>query len=111
MHSEKEDMNINLVKRLLESPPYDVDPRDVPEPFSQYVKHYYYMIRREERIKLKEGELPESSKTKKNKPTSKKKALSSKIGKTSPEKSLKKSDKSKKLTNQKKKTDGGLDKP
>ena len=63
MHSEKEDMNIGLVKKLLESPPYEIDPKDVPEPFSQYVKHYYYMLKREERIKLKEGDVPKLSST------------------------------------------------
>jgi len=56
MHSEKEDLNSALVKRILESQPYGVDPREVPDPFPQYVKHYFYMIRREERIRLKEGD-------------------------------------------------------
>ena len=61
MHSEKEDMNSTLVKRLLESSPYEIDPKEVPEPFSQYVKHYYYMLKREERIKQKEGDVPKLS--------------------------------------------------
>ena len=80
MHSEKEDMNINLVKRLLESSPYEIDPREVPEPFSQYVKHYYYMLKREERIKQKEGDVPKlsSSSGRKNPPSIKRADSSSK---------------------------------
>ncbi|MBI3395438.1 MAG: hypothetical protein HY042_06360 [Spirochaetia bacterium] len=63
MNSEKEDIALPLIRRVLEMPP-DFDAREVPEPYTQYVKHYMYMIKRETRDKNKERtvETPAASK-------------------------------------------------
>ena len=55
MNTEKEDLPSATVRRMLEQP-LDFDPREVPEPFTQYVKHYLYMIKRESREKERERE-------------------------------------------------------
>ena len=86
MHSEKEDMNIGLVKRILESSPYELDPKEVPEPFSQYVKHYFYMLSREARIMQKEGIVPKLGEASGRKKNSSKKA-SARAGGTAAKKS------------------------
>ena len=48
INSEKEQLPVSMVRRILELPP-DFDPREVPEPYTQYVKHYLYMVKREQR--------------------------------------------------------------
>ncbi|MFN3245610.1 MAG: hypothetical protein ACK42K_02835 [Leptonema sp. (in: bacteria)] len=75
--SEKEDIPPHMIKDLLESP-LTFDASKVPEPYTQYVKHYIYMVKREERLNQKKEELKvkkekeeESKKSKKK--TSKKK--------------------------------------
>lgn len=51
MQSEKEDLPQVLVKRILESASADsLDIKEIPEPFPQYVRHYFYMARREKRL-------------------------------------------------------------
>ena len=50
--SEKEDIPPHMIKDLLESP-LTFDASKVPEPYTQYVKHYIYMVKREERLNQK----------------------------------------------------------
>lgn len=47
--SEKDDINPNLIDELLHDP-LSFDPAKIPEPYSQYVKHFIYMVKREARI-------------------------------------------------------------
>ena len=54
MNSEKEDLPPNLIKRLLESPE-SFDAREVQEPYTQYVKHYLYMVKRAAREKSRQS--------------------------------------------------------
>ena len=64
-NSEKEDLAPSLIKRLLEAPE-DFDAREVTEPYTQYVKHYLYMVKRDSREKARvraRGEEGESSKS------------------------------------------------
>lgn len=58
--SEKEDLSASIVKRLLETPD-DFDPREVQEPYTQYVKHYLYMVKREARERAREKKSPPSA--------------------------------------------------
>jgi len=53
MHSGKDDIAPALIKRILEQPS-DFDSREVPEPYTQYVKHYMYMLKRYGREKEKD---------------------------------------------------------
>ena len=49
INSEKDDLPAQIGRLLMESPD-DVDPTSqVPEPYTQYVKHYLYMVKREDR--------------------------------------------------------------
>ncbi len=57
--SEKEDLSASIVKRLLETPG-DFDPREVQEPYTQYVKHYLYMVKRDARERTREKKSPPS---------------------------------------------------
>lgn len=50
MNTEKDDLPGTMIKALLQSPA-DFDPSEVPEPYTQYVKHYLFMIKRAEREK------------------------------------------------------------
>lgn len=52
-NSEKEDLAPSLMKRLLEAPE-DFDAREVQEPYTQYVKHYLYMVKRDSREKARQ---------------------------------------------------------
>ncbi|GIX42530.1 MAG: hypothetical protein KatS3mg129_2263 [Leptospiraceae bacterium] len=70
--SEKEDIPAQMVKDLLESP-LSFDASKVPEPYTQYVKHYIYMVKREERLNQKK----EEQKMKKEIEKSKKQAIPS----------------------------------
>ncbi|MCS7205074.1 MAG: hypothetical protein NZ853_05210 [Leptospiraceae bacterium] len=47
--SEKEDIPSDLLKDLLDNP-LNFDANKIPEPYTQYVKHYIYMVKRENRI-------------------------------------------------------------
>lgn len=85
MHSEKEDIPLNSVKKLIESP-LDFDPREIPEPYTQYAKHYIYMFKREDRIKQKETELRKKivEEKKKSAANSAKKRIAKKSSKRAP---------------------------
>ncbi|MEQ8353772.1 MAG: hypothetical protein RH862_20005 [Leptospiraceae bacterium] len=61
INSEKEDLPPSFVKSLLESPA-DFDPSAVSEPYTQYVKHYLYMVKREDRAREKQRQETESRK-------------------------------------------------
>lgn len=61
INSEKEDLPPSSVKSLLENPS-DFDPSSVAEPYTQYVKHYLYMVKRDERNKEKQRQESESRK-------------------------------------------------
>jgi hypothetical protein len=54
--SEKEDLPPQMIKDLLDSP-LTFDASKVPEPYTQYVKHYIYMVKREERLNQKKAEM------------------------------------------------------
>lgn len=73
MNSEKEDIPGSLVKRIFENPE-NVEPKDIPEPYTQYVMHYFYMMKRENRKKDSETDARGSASKKKS---SKKKSSSS----------------------------------
>jgi hypothetical protein len=55
-NSEKEDLPPSVVKRLLEAPA-EFDAREIPEPYTQYVKHYLYMVKRDSREKARQSDL------------------------------------------------------
>jgi hypothetical protein len=61
MLTSKEDLNPNSVKTLLMDP-LSFDPKEIPEPYTMYVKHFIYMVRRNERSGVKKHvyEPPES---------------------------------------------------
>jgi len=71
--SEKEDIPANMIKDLLESP-LTFDASKVPEPYTQYVKHYIYMVKREERLNQKKEELKVKKEKEEESKKSKKKA-------------------------------------
>ncbi|MCB1158871.1 MAG: hypothetical protein H7A25_20335 [Leptospiraceae bacterium] len=48
MHIGKEDLNLDSVKNLLKNP-LEFDPREIPEPYTMYVKHFIYMVKRNEK--------------------------------------------------------------
>ncbi|MBX7058530.1 MAG: hypothetical protein K1X75_10735 [Leptospirales bacterium] len=48
MNSEKEDLPAQLAKKMIDDPG-NFDARQAPEPYTQYVKHYLYMVKRERR--------------------------------------------------------------
>ncbi len=61
MGVEKEDIPPQLARALFEDPlSFDAD--QIPEPFSQYVKHYLYMVKRDQRIQNRERQEKESRK-------------------------------------------------
>ena len=72
-NSEKEDLAPSLMKRLLESPG-DFDAREVPEPYTQYVKHYLYMVKRDGREKARERSTDAAAGATRKKKTTRKKA-------------------------------------
>lgn len=49
--TEKEDLPLNIVKKLLEKPEA-FDATTVSEPYSQYIRHYQYMLKRQQRISV-----------------------------------------------------------
>lgn len=75
--SEKEDIPNHLIKDILESP-LTFDASKVPEPYTQYVRHYIYMVKREMRINQKK----EERKQKKDLEKTNKKSTSKKSTKT-----------------------------
>ena len=83
-NSEKEDLPVSVVKRLLEEPG-DFDAREIQEPYTQYVKHYLYMVKRSLREEAR-GEKPGAArkKTTRSKAGRKKAAVTRKKSKKSP---------------------------
>ncbi|WP_040508555.1 phosphatidylinositol phospholipase [Leptospira wolffii] len=51
MATSKEDLNQAVVRSLLENP-LDFDPKSVPEPYAQYVRHFVYMVKRNKKMGL-----------------------------------------------------------
>lgn len=48
MLTSKDDLSLSTIKILIEDP-LEFDPREVPEPYTQYVRHFIYMVKRNER--------------------------------------------------------------
>lgn len=53
--SEKEDIPQNVIKELLENP-LNFDVSKIKEPYVQYVKHYIFMVKRENRLNQRREE-------------------------------------------------------
>ncbi|TGK03839.1 hypothetical protein EHO59_09915 [Leptospira semungkisensis] len=51
MVTSKEDLNQAVIRTLLENP-LDFDPKSVPEPYAQYVRHFVYMVKRNKKMGL-----------------------------------------------------------
>ncbi|MCB1142717.1 MAG: hypothetical protein H7A24_04240 [Leptospiraceae bacterium] len=49
MLTSKDDLNVLSIKTLLQNP-MEFDPKDVPDPYTQYVKHFIYMVKRNEKM-------------------------------------------------------------
>lgn len=49
MVTSKDDLNLASIKALLQSP-LDFDPKEIPDPYTQYVKHFIYMVKRNEKM-------------------------------------------------------------
>ncbi|WP_207797609.1 phosphatidylinositol phospholipase [Leptospira haakeii] len=76
MVTSKEDLNQTVVRSLLENP-LDFDPKSVPEPYAQYVRHFVYMVKRNKKMGLDvnfDASAIESKKDKKKLVTPKKSA-------------------------------------
>ena len=76
----KEEVNPLVIKELFDHPE-TFDSNVVPEPFCQYVRHFTYMIRRNEKLGVNlydNSQLPEKKKTPSAKPVVKKKAAKKK---------------------------------
>jgi len=58
--TSKEDVNLAPMKALFENPA-SFDPRTVPEPFNQYVRHFMYMVKRNQKLGENVYEFSESS--------------------------------------------------
>ncbi len=79
MNSEKEDLPQPIIRRILDAP-NEVDAREVPEPYTQYVKHYLYMLKRDARDKRRDPSAvaaEEGSASSKKKPAAGRKARAS----------------------------------
>lgn len=48
MHTSKEDLNLSSVHSLLHNPS-EFEPKEIPEPYTQYVRHFMYMVKRNEK--------------------------------------------------------------
>ncbi|TGL58926.1 hypothetical protein EHQ64_17970 [Leptospira sarikeiensis] len=84
MVTSKEDLNQATVRSLLENP-LDFDPKSVPEPYAQYVRHFVYMVKRNKKMGLDvnfDASSIDSKKEKKKLVASSKKSISAK--KTAP---------------------------
>ncbi|TGL62532.1 phosphatidylinositol phospholipase [Leptospira jelokensis] len=49
MATSKDDLPLAHVNQLLQEPK-DFDPKTIPEPYTQYVRHFIYMVKRNGRI-------------------------------------------------------------
>ncbi|PJZ44206.1 phosphatidylinositol phospholipase [Leptospira brenneri] len=105
MATSKDDLPLAVVNQLLQDPK-NFDPKTIPEPYTQYVRHFIYMVKRNGRVPsdLLAGEEDRSSadRASGSKPSAKKSASSKsksgtsksttpvKKGKSSPKSSTKK---------------------
>jgi hypothetical protein len=48
MVTSKEDLSMSTIKQLVDEP-LAFEPKEVPEPYTQYVRHFVYMVKRNER--------------------------------------------------------------
>ncbi|MBM9590733.1 hypothetical protein JWG41_09780 [Leptospira sp. 201903075] len=106
MATSKDDLPLAVVNQLLQDAK-NFDPKTIPEPYTQYVRHFIYMVKRNGRVPsdLLAGEedrssadrsgskssRKQSSSSSKTKRTTSKSASSVKKGKPSPKSSSKKS--------------------
>ena len=58
MASEKSDLPQTMIRPMLDEPA-SFDPKRVPEPYTQYVKHYLYMVKRADRESAKAAANPQ----------------------------------------------------
>ena len=49
MLTSKDDLNLSIVNHLLDNP-MEFDPKEIPEPYTMYVKHFIYMVKRNEKL-------------------------------------------------------------
>lgn len=49
MNTSKDDLSVHSVNELLDDP-FSFEPKDIPEPFTMYVKHFVYMVKRNEKL-------------------------------------------------------------
>ena len=49
MFTSKDDLNLSVVNHLLDNP-LEFDPKEIPEPYTMYVKHFIYMVKRNEKL-------------------------------------------------------------
>ncbi|GBF44261.1 hypothetical protein LPTSP2_35640 [Leptospira ellinghausenii] len=49
MATSKDDLPLALVNQLLQEPK-EFDPKAIPEPYTQYVRHFIYMVKRNGRM-------------------------------------------------------------
>lgn len=52
MLTSKDDLNATSVENLLKDPP-NFDPKEIPEPYTMYVKHFIYMVKRNDKLGVK----------------------------------------------------------
>lgn len=48
MLTSKDDLSLASIKQLIDDP-LEFEPKDVQEPYTQYVRHFIYMVKRNER--------------------------------------------------------------
>jgi len=48
INSDHDDLSVTLSNRIFDDP-NNIEPKMIPEPFTQYVMHYLYMCKRESR--------------------------------------------------------------
>lgn len=53
MGVEREDIPPHQIRALFDDP-FNFDANQIPEPYSQYVKHFLYMLKRDQRIQHRE---------------------------------------------------------
>lgn len=80
MLTSKEDLNMSIVKSLFANP-LEFDPKNVPEPYTQYIRHFIYMAKRNYKLGM-DPNLSVAS----DKPTSKKAKVAKKAKKAAPKK-------------------------
>ena len=52
MHTSKDDLSLSSITQLTENP-LVFDPKEIPEPYTMYVKHFIYMVKRNEKLGIK----------------------------------------------------------